>query len=324
MHDTSLYNQWIRSIDLSKSKVSRLPSLILLCGGEISSDCSNFKSCRDIFYRYINDNRTYFADDIVLVEDVFKYFEHSSYSNLLEFEQDLAELSALTVLFSESPGSIAEFGSFSVLKNIQDRLLVVMHQEDSYKESFIWRGPALYLKALAKEKGAQDPISIYYWRKRYEPEEHLCNEDFSDAEDLSDTITSILSNRPKAESWEKSKIGHIMLLLLDLLKVLQLSTLDEIINTLKNLGIEQKRKTVERYLSMLISLQFVIRKPYRHNVYYLSGQHEQWIKFGFRKGAKTKDLDRWRVLFREYYEKNDTQKIRALRSHLKSIGSVGD
>ena len=65
---------------------------------------------------------------------MFEYFEHSDYQDLLRFERDLAELSSLTVLFSESPGSIAELGSFAVMNTIQERLLVVMHQEDAHRK----------------------------------------------------------------------------------------------------------------------------------------------------------------------------------------------
>ena len=123
----------------------RFPGFILLCGGGISEAGGAFKSCRDIFLSHIRSHDCSFRDKVVLAEQVFQYFKHSAYKDLLRFEQDLAGLSSLTVIFSESAGSIAELGSFSVLKPIQDRLLVVMHEDDADKESFIWRGPACYL-----------------------------------------------------------------------------------------------------------------------------------------------------------------------------------
>ena len=126
----------------------------------------DFKSCRDIFYRYITRSECLFRENVILAEQVFRYFEHSSYQDLLRFERDLAELSVLTVIFSESAGSIAELGSFAVLKTVQERLLVVMHEDDAYEKSFIWRGPVLYLKELAKVNGKPDPITVYNWRKK--------------------------------------------------------------------------------------------------------------------------------------------------------------
>jgi hypothetical protein len=128
-------------------------------------------SCRDIFFRHVLASACPFKDQIVLAEKVYKYFEHSAYDNLLDFERDLADLCALTVIFSESPGSIAEFGSFSVIKELKERILVILHKDDTYKESFIWRGPALYLQNFAKSNGGQDPVLIYEWKRDYEPGE---------------------------------------------------------------------------------------------------------------------------------------------------------
>jgi len=152
--------------DLTKTRVVRFPSFIFLCGGPTSEIKDNFGSCRDIFYRYINENLCSFHGNIVLAEKTFDYFKHSSYRDLLHFERDLAELSVLTVIFSESPGSIAEVGTFAVLDTIQEKLLIILHQDDADKESFIWRGPAMYLKERARESGKYDPITVYNWRKK--------------------------------------------------------------------------------------------------------------------------------------------------------------
>ncbi|MDP2046074.1 MAG: retron St85 family effector protein, partial [Deltaproteobacteria bacterium] len=148
IHD--IFKEWTSSIDLGKTQVVRFPSLIFLCGGPISEIPENFESCRDIFYKYINKSHYPFREKVLLVEKVFSYFKHSAYRDLLRFETDLAELSALTVIFSESPGSIAELGALAVLKPVREKLLVVIHEDDGDKESFIWRGPVLFLKGLAE------------------------------------------------------------------------------------------------------------------------------------------------------------------------------
>ena len=318
------YNDWLSSIDLAKTRVIRFPSLIFLCGGEISTNSDRFKSCRDIFYRYISQNDSVFKKNVVLAEQIFRYFEHSTYQDLLHFERDLAELSSLIVLFSESPGSIAELGSFAVLRTIQDRMLVVLHQEDSYKESFIWQGPALYLKHLAEKNGKQDPISIYFWRKRASEDDFLSQDDFSDAKDLEETINKILDSAYKSVAWDKKQLGHIMLLMLDLLQVVQIATIDEITNFLNFLGVEKNRRTVGQHLSLLLSLGFAVRKPYGHNVYYLSTTHRSWLSWTFKSTAKIRDIDRWKDLFVEHYSSYEIQKSRALRSYLKSEGLIGD
>jgi hypothetical protein len=322
IHD--IFKEWTSSIDLGKTQIVRFPSLIFLCGGPISEIPENFESCRDIFYKYINKSHYPFRDKVLLVEKVFSYFKHSVYQDLLSFERDLAELSALTVIFSESPGSIAELGALAVLKTVQERLLVVIHEDDADKESFIWRGPVLFLKDLAEANKKDNPITIYNWQRKNGKDDILKEQDFSDAEDLAELIATIISKIPKTKSFDKEQLGHVMLLILDLLKIIQLATLDEIVRCLNLLGIDHTRRTVEQQLSLLLSLNLAIKKAYRNNIYYLASPQKPWLSFGFLKTARVRDVDRWHARFIDHYSQNQKPKCRALRSIMKATGQIGD
>ncbi len=325
LFDKSILNQLTSSIDLTKSKIVRSPGFIFLCGGPLSpiNNTTQFKSCRDIFYKYIKRNNSIFSTRIVLAEEIFKYFEHSSYEDLLTFERDLAELSSLTVIFSESPGSIAEFGSFAVLTSIKDKLLVVLHQDDSFKESFIWRGPALHLMKRAQKYNKENPISIYNWEAPEISTGYMDEKCFDDAEDLSEVISKIIQSEPKTKIFQTNDRGHVMLLLAELLSIIHLATLDELQVTLNSLGIKIDKKLLESHLSLLVSLNLVAQKPYRNNVYFLSVPSGHWVSIAFNKNAIYRDIIRWKSLFLEDYRKVSAQKVRALRSHLKSQGSIG-
>lgn len=325
MKTEKIFTEWISAVDLTKTRIVKFPSFIFLCGGPISNDQEKFLSCRDIFYSYINKNSCSFRENIIRAEEVFEYFDHSDYQDLLRFERDLAELSSLTVLFSESPGSIAELGSFAVLNTIQERLLVIMHQDDAHRESFIWRGPVLFLKNLAKSNRKEDPITIYNWQKKKDDNGYFNTGDFSDAVDLAETIEAIISKRPKTVSFSKKQIGHIMLLVICFLKIVQLTTLEEIIFILKGFGIKQKLKTVKQHLSLLKSLGLIVLKPYRNYEFYLAAPQNDWFSWSYdTKTAKNRDIDRWVTQFIEFYEYNQKEKFRALRSYLKSTGQIGD
>ena len=319
----TVYSEWLSSIDLTKSRIVKFPSFIFLCGGPISKDPDTFLSCRDIFYTYINKKNPSFCPNIIRAEQIFTYFEHSEYHDLLRFEKDLAELSALTVLFSESYGSIAELGSFSVLETIQDRLLVIMHQDDANQESFIWRGPVLFLKDLAKTNGKPDPIIIYNWRKKDGERNHIDPEDFSDAQDLTEAIELIMNVLPKTLRFNQHRPGHIMLLIISILEMVQIATLEEILLILKALGIKYDNKTAKQHLSLLKSLDLITLKPYRNYDFFLTS-HIGWISWAYRKTAKIRDTDRWKTQFIEYHNHNQDEKYRALRSHLRSTGKIGD
>jgi hypothetical protein len=320
-----IYAEWVSSVDLAKTRLARIPSFIFLCGGPVSGNGKKFKSCRDIFHWYVNHNKCSFRGNVILAEQVFRYFEHTAYTDLLCFERDLAELSALTIIFSESPGSVAELGSFAVLENIQDKLLVVLHQNDSHKESFIWRGPILYLREHAKKKKRTvDPITIYNWRRKTKKGARYSEKDFSDAEDLSEAVETILNKLPKTETFNKDKTGHIMLLLLDILKIIQLATIDDLVSLLVELGIHQARNEVKQHMSLLMSLDLAVMKPYRHNEYYFPGLQEHWLTWAYKNTATNRDLERWKGRFIDFYNEEHKQKYRALRSYLKSSGQIGD
>ncbi|MFX1537590.1 MAG: retron St85 family effector protein, partial [Promethearchaeota archaeon] len=220
---------------------------------------------------------------------------------------------------------IAELGSFSVLNTIRERLLVVMHQDDTHQESFIWRGPVSFLKNLAKANGSEDPITIYNWQKKKDDDGQIIIEDFSDAVDLSETIESIISKGPKTVGFKKDQLGHTMLLIICSLKIIHLATLEEVVFILKTFGIDTEPKAVKQYLSLLKSLNLVALKPYRNYEFYLASPQSDWFSWGYdTKEAKNRDANRWANQFVEFYENNQKEKIRALRSYLKSTGQVGD
>jgi hypothetical protein len=316
----SIFSDWTSSIDLTKTRVVKSPSYIFLCGGKISENENNFHSCRDIFYSYIKKNNCSYSSDIVLAEDVIKYFENSIYEDLLSFEKDLASLSALTVIFSESPGAIAELGSFSVLENIQERLLIVIHSDHSFdQDSFIWRGPISFLKNIAEKNGNYDPVVVYKWRmiNPADTVTGLTFDDFSDASDLSYTIASIINKRDKTNLLKKDHIGHVMLLIASVLNVIQISTAEEIFFILNSLGFNKCLKDIKKYLSLLVSLKILAIAPYRNYKFYVATRpHTNWFKWSYHT---SNDTTRWTSKFVDFYEKNEQEKSRALRSNYKSI-----
>ncbi|BEQ15244.1 hypothetical protein [Desulfoferula mesophila] len=109
-----------------------------------------------------------------------------------------------------------------------------------------------------------------------------------------------------------------MLLIIALLDIIHLATIDEVFTLLKNLSISIEKKAVERYLSLLVSLELIIKKPYRNYIFYLPTPSNPWLSFSFTKVAQNRDIVRWKSLFSEEYRQSNLQKERALRSYFKS------
>ncbi|MBI5551541.1 MAG: hypothetical protein HY911_08540 [Desulfobacterales bacterium] len=324
MKTKNIFEEWISAVDLTKTRIVNFPSYIFVCGGPISDDHEKPLSCRDIFCSYLKKNECSFRKNVIRAEEVFKYFEHSDYQDLLCFERDIAELSILTVIFSESPGSIAELGSFSVINTIQERLLIVLHKDDAHQESFIWRGPIQFIKNLAKSNRKDDPITIYNWQKAKNENGHFNASDFSDAVDLAETIETIVRKQPKTMTFSKNQLGHIMLLVICILKIVQIATLEEVLFILKRFSIKEESKTVKQHLSLLKSLGLIILHPYRNYDFYVSAPQSDWFSWGYNQTAKIRDTHRWINRFIGFYQDNQKEKIRAYRSYLTSNGQIGD
>ena len=71
---------------------------------------------------------------------------------MLTFEEFLAEVSDVIVLFVESPGSFCELGAFSYAEKLfSDKLIIVIDEKYKGDKSFIITGPT----AKAEKDGAK-------------------------------------------------------------------------------------------------------------------------------------------------------------------------
>lgn len=79
--------------------------------------------------------------------------------DLQTIEQRFVHLVDFTVLILESPGSIAELGSFSMIRNVRPRLFVMVPGQFFRSESYIARGPLSLI-------GAEHLNNIIYFDER--------------------------------------------------------------------------------------------------------------------------------------------------------------
>lgn len=120
---------------------------VLLCGGEVSSIVDRHPiSIRDAFLR--GDWASLLKNtDLLQIEEIQEFFEKDApYQDLVKFERDIAQICELVLLFSEGPGSFAELGSFFMVDEIVEKLLVVIQTRYLSKASFITKGPIATLR----------------------------------------------------------------------------------------------------------------------------------------------------------------------------------
>lgn len=86
------------------------------------------------------------------IEEIQEYFDKDTpYNDLVNFENDIAQLSDLVLLFSEGPGSFAELGAFTTFPGLAEKLLVVIQTKYLSKASFVLKGPIAFLRGISDQ-----------------------------------------------------------------------------------------------------------------------------------------------------------------------------
>ncbi len=82
-------------------------------------------------------------------ELIDKKFRHTKRVDLQTLEAQFAHVTDFTILLLESPGAIAELGTFSMIENIRARLFVVVPTRFFGAESYIARGPLSLISSFS-------------------------------------------------------------------------------------------------------------------------------------------------------------------------------
>ena len=136
-----------QQLDAFHSTVLFPESLLFTCGGEVDGTALIPPSFRDRFVSYTAVNNPNIYNGIVLAEKFKDYFKDNAYTDLLIFEDDIALISTLVIIFLESPGSLVELGMFCSKPDSYKKLVVVAPYDKVEKEdSFIYLGPLEYIR----------------------------------------------------------------------------------------------------------------------------------------------------------------------------------
>lgn len=147
-----MLSAFIDNLEADGTHVYSPNPFVLLCGGERTDiDVARPKSLRDAFLKS-NFYSSIENGEVRQIEDIREYFDKDApYRELVSFERNIAQLSDLVLLFSESPGSFAELGVFASYRDIAEKTLVVIQQKYLGKDSFIAKGPIAYFTSISKK-----------------------------------------------------------------------------------------------------------------------------------------------------------------------------
>jgi hypothetical protein len=305
------------SVDSAALTVLDPPDYIFLCGGPLA-DLEH--SLRAQFYERKAKSDPDLLKRIQLAEDADRWYRsHKVFDDLLELEELLAGLSACILLFVESPGAIAEFGAFSQMALLREKLIVVVERSHYDRPSFIRNGPIEQMLRVRP-----DDLLSYRWLSAPVG----ADAGIIDVATLNDTLDDIvravqttLSGKPRTSGFMRENQGHLMLLIADLVKLNVVSLQGEILEILNGLKVPVE-KSLAKYLFLLGQLGFISEERYGRNVYYVSpAGAPDHIRYAPRTPLLATDRSRLRSLLRLDFPPNE-QKTRALDAFNRRIAGA--
>lgn len=280
---------------------------VLLCGGEVT-DIKEKKptaSLRDAFLKSSPFSAIKNAG-ILQIEEIREYFDKDCpYKELVTFERDIAQMSDLVLLFSESPGSFTELGVFTSFKDISRRLLLIIQNKHLQKASFISQGPVAVLRKVS------DSAVFSITNKQV----GIRGDNYASVKpnDLLNLLKSPMEQRlkeaAKHTTLQKSSFSHRCQLYVALLREFTVLKDDEIITLFAAFDIKLTKAALNKIAFCCKGVQWARTAQAGFDRVHFATDGKAAAKFSFSGG--TLDPIRRRLEFRDHWAKNDPARLEA-------------
>jgi hypothetical protein len=294
---------FLQSIDPKKTRIIASPSLLLVFGGPVSIEAGRRHcSARNVLVEEISTKHPDVSRIMRLPEDFPQWIEFGVYPDLLAFEEDLAHLTALVVLFCESPGAIAELGSFALIEALAERLLLVIGQNHYDSKSFISLGPVRRI-----EGGYDNPAFVLPTLIPSEVEAHI--------DGLIAKIRERLAANPKTEHFRPESPKHRLLAIADFVDLFSIVRQKEVKTFLEGLGVVIDYKTFERYIFVLEKLEIVRFVKYGTDRFLAPGKRRNnFLEYTSAPSAQNFDRVRTKAHVFSIWEREEPIRMTALKN----------
>lgn len=302
---------YLGDLSVENLHVQAPTEVVFLCGGAWSDDHAEpIASMRDAFLR-VAEHKALRGRDLVLAEQVTRRAAFSAYyDNLLNFENDLAQIVELILLFCESEGSFAELGSFVMLSEISSRVLVIVRDHHWKDDSFIKLGPLQYLI------NAQNLYSVFVIEDKvmgipfFGKVSEINLQNFKDA--IDEPLRTRLAQRREPSTFDETKSGHVIKLTVGLIQEYGALTLEEIRSSLATLGLEKTEREVGSFILCAEAVGWVRRINKGFKEYIVATGGEDAALFHAPQHAEISDRKRRKLLIREHWSDIEPARMRAI------------
>lgn len=300
-------------LSTDKFKVNLESYHLFVCGGAVDIHATSPLSFRHHLIDYSASKFPEIHDAIVQAETFKDYFKENAYPDLLVFEEEIANLASLVVIFLESPGSLVELGMFCTKPDLFKKLIIVAPQEEvSAEDSFIYLGPLENIK-----KREPTSVVVYPWP--------ICDVkyDNSHLHDLCESIKDKLSSLPKNVEFNEKNSGHIALLIAEIIRVAYPILLTEIEYSILALNLDIKQSEVTRHIYLLNKLGIINSVFYsRFRYYYPSNSAIRFFNFGKNSSGRGFDERETRMKIIQSFSMNTAELSRKRQNAMRQILSI--
>ena len=248
----------------------------------------------------------------ILAEELNAFFPEGHYKDILKFETDIAQICDLIILFSESYGSAAELGAFTMIEEIALRLLVVIDDFNYSKMSFITLGP---LRSLQDSYGDaavcvlhRDDLGI----TSVSTTQSIDIPTFSQR--LKTAISAKVAVSPEPATFDPTRNGHLIKLIVGLIQHYGALTIDEIDVLLFCMNIQSTPSDISNFLLCAIFLRWIVKDKRGPHVFFLSIVDNEAIAYKLLPEVPLLDKNRWRSDIVAHWRKDDPERFNSIRA----------
>ncbi|MBB3308347.1 hypothetical protein FHT78_000076 [Rhizobium sp. BK196] len=296
-------------IDPDKIRVYQPTRIIFVCGGKTDIAAQPPISLRDAFMR-IAYSRSFERFTPILAEELNAFFPNGNYKDFLSLESDIAQISAIILLFSESFGSAAELGAFAMISEIAQKLLVVIDDKHYEENSFIKLGPLRALE-IANGDGCVCVVNLIDLGIANITELEKLNVDLF-SRIIQDAFQHRERSIPDHSTFNSKLSGHIIKLIVGLIQWYGALTVAEIETALYCLNVNCPPARIQDYLLCAQFAQWVTPKKRGVQTFYVAKSDTMAVQFVARAGKKMVNRQRWQAEIRAHWKANDDLRFRSI------------
>lgn len=276
-----------RSISFESSRVTYNNHTIFVCGGKVDATQTANISARNML---MNKSARKSSLKFILAESYKDWFQ--GYSDLSEFETDIAGLSSVVVVILESAGSLAELGLFYAHEHIRTKLFAVVDASYYKEDSFIKHGLLNPLEALEKN------FVLAFDLPPLRPQDYKDD----DIIEILDEIDDFCGNLPETEPTSSSDQGHVLYFIFEIIKLYNALTSTEVKRYLELAGLKVHDARLKSCMHILKKFELVIEeKKSSQNFFMPHPEAHSRIHLKSRTGLKPFDIAASTIQINRYY-----------------------